>query len=32
MIKECEVDEGYTVIKKRMKAWDFYRLPEFTGF
>jgi len=32
MIVEDDFDSGYTVIKEKMKATQFFSLPEFEGF
>lgn len=32
MLTECEVGDGYTITKERMKVIQYYNLPEFIGF
>lgn len=32
MLIECEVGDGYTITKERMRVVRYYRLPEFIGF
>ena len=32
MLIECEVGDGYTITKERMKVIQYYSLPEFMGF
>ncbi len=32
MLKDSDFDSGYTIIRQKMKATEYYNLPEFTGF